>query len=87
MCREACKKDLGCDYYFSIDSDVALINADALRILIEENKYVFIPGGGVVVDVLLLTCVVIDVCVSITSTYHHVFIPGCVCVVIDVCCY
>lgn len=43
MAMEACKKDLGCDYYFSIDSDVALINADALRILIEENKPVIAP--------------------------------------------
>lgn len=42
MClsSEACKKDPNCDYYFSIDSDVALINPDTLRILIEENKYV-----------------------------------------------
>ena len=36
---EACKKDPECDYYFSIDSDVALTNPDTLRILIEENKY------------------------------------------------
>ncbi|KAI4797266.1 hypothetical protein KUCAC02_025221, partial [Chaenocephalus aceratus] len=43
MAVEACKKDLGCDYYFSIDSDVALINDDALRILIEENKSVIAP--------------------------------------------
>ncbi len=35
---EACKKDVSCDYFFSIDSDVALINPDILRILIEENK-------------------------------------------------
>lgn len=39
VCREACKKDPKCDYYFSIDSDVALTNPDTLRILIEENKY------------------------------------------------
>uniref|UniRef100_A0A3Q4B8Z0 procollagen-lysine 5-dioxygenase n=1 Tax=Mola mola TaxID=94237 RepID=A0A3Q4B8Z0_MOLML len=38
-----CKKDPECDYYFSIDSDVALVNADTLRILIEENKYVIAP--------------------------------------------
>lgn len=37
---EACKKDPRCDYYFSIDSDVALTNPDTLRILMEENKYV-----------------------------------------------
>lgn len=35
-----CKKDPECDYYFSIDSDVALTNPDILRILMEENKYV-----------------------------------------------
>lgn len=39
-CSEACKKDPDCDYYFSIDSDVALTNPDTLRILIEENKCV-----------------------------------------------
>ncbi|KAK5848041.1 hypothetical protein PBY51_005696 [Eleginops maclovinus] len=43
MAVEACKKDPACDYYFSIDSDVALINADTLRILIEENKSVIAP--------------------------------------------
>lgn len=40
---EACKKDVSCDYFFSIDSDVALINLDILRILIEENKSVIAP--------------------------------------------
>uniref|UniRef100_A0A671V9C5 procollagen-lysine 5-dioxygenase n=1 Tax=Sparus aurata TaxID=8175 RepID=A0A671V9C5_SPAAU len=40
---EACKKDPECDYYFSIDSDVALTNPDTLRILIEENKSVIAP--------------------------------------------
>lgn len=40
MCSEACKKDPKCDYFFSIDSDVALTNPETLRILIEENKYV-----------------------------------------------
>lgn len=40
LSSEACKKDPNCDYYFSIDSDVALTNPDTLRILIEENKYV-----------------------------------------------
>ena len=39
VCREACKKNLDCDYYFSIDSDVAVVNNDILRLLIEENKY------------------------------------------------
>uniref|UniRef100_A0A4W6BZ61 procollagen-lysine 5-dioxygenase n=1 Tax=Lates calcarifer TaxID=8187 RepID=A0A4W6BZ61_LATCA len=43
MAVEACKKDPDCDYYFSIDSDVALTNPDTLRILIEENKSVIAP--------------------------------------------
>ncbi|XP_048885133.1 multifunctional procollagen lysine hydroxylase and glycosyltransferase LH3 [Brienomyrus brachyistius] len=43
MAVEACRKDPTCDYYFSIDSDVALINPDTLRILIEENKPVIAP--------------------------------------------
>lgn len=40
---EACKKDPSCDYYFSIDSEVAVVNPDILRILIEENKPVIAP--------------------------------------------
>uniref|UniRef100_A0A8C1NH60 procollagen-lysine 5-dioxygenase n=1 Tax=Cyprinus carpio TaxID=7962 RepID=A0A8C1NH60_CYPCA len=40
---QACKKDVSCDYFFSIDSDVALTNPDVLRILIEENKSVIAP--------------------------------------------
>ncbi|XP_053715986.1 multifunctional procollagen lysine hydroxylase and glycosyltransferase LH3 [Synchiropus splendidus] len=43
MAVEACKKDPQCDYYFSMDSDVALTNPDTLRILIEENKSVIAP--------------------------------------------
>ncbi|CAI5669840.1 unnamed protein product [Oreochromis niloticus] len=43
MAVEVCKKDPECDYYFSIDSDVALTNPDILRILIEENKSVIAP--------------------------------------------
>ncbi|KAM9414370.1 multifunctional procollagen lysine hydroxylase and glycosyltransferase LH3 [Pholidichthys leucotaenia] len=43
MAVEACRKDPDCDYYFSIDSDVALTNPDTLRILIEENKSVIAP--------------------------------------------
>uniref|UniRef100_A0A672YDU0 procollagen-lysine 5-dioxygenase n=1 Tax=Sphaeramia orbicularis TaxID=375764 RepID=A0A672YDU0_9TELE len=43
MAVDACKKDPECDYYFSIDSDVALVNPDTLRILIEENKSVIAP--------------------------------------------
>lgn len=43
MAIEACKKDLGCDYYFSIDSDVALTNPDTIRLLIQENRPVIAP--------------------------------------------
>ncbi|XP_013855865.1 multifunctional procollagen lysine hydroxylase and glycosyltransferase LH3 [Austrofundulus limnaeus] len=43
MAIEACKKNPECDYYFSMDSDVALINPDTLRILMEENKSVIAP--------------------------------------------
>ncbi|XP_030631845.1 multifunctional procollagen lysine hydroxylase and glycosyltransferase LH3 [Chanos chanos] len=43
MAVEACKKDPSCDYYFNIDAEVALINPDVLRILIEENKSVIAP--------------------------------------------
>uniref|UniRef100_A0A7N6AJ52 procollagen-lysine 5-dioxygenase n=1 Tax=Anabas testudineus TaxID=64144 RepID=A0A7N6AJ52_ANATE len=39
----ACRKDPECDYYFSIDSNVALTNPDTLRILIEENRSVIAP--------------------------------------------
>lgn len=50
VCSEACKKDPRCEFYFSIDSDVALTNPDTLRILIEENKSVLPraapPAGG-----------------------------------------
>uniref|UniRef100_A0A7N6FI37 procollagen-lysine 5-dioxygenase n=1 Tax=Anabas testudineus TaxID=64144 RepID=A0A7N6FI37_ANATE len=40
---KACRKDPECDYYFSIDSNVALTNPDTLRILIEENRSVIAP--------------------------------------------
>ncbi|XP_028298229.1 multifunctional procollagen lysine hydroxylase and glycosyltransferase LH3 isoform X4 [Gouania willdenowi] len=43
MAVEVCVKDPSCDYYFSMDSDVALTNPDTLRILIEENKPVIAP--------------------------------------------
>ncbi|XP_042183885.1 multifunctional procollagen lysine hydroxylase and glycosyltransferase LH3-like [Oncorhynchus tshawytscha] len=35
--------DHQCDYYFSIDADVVIVNPDVLRILIEENKSVIAP--------------------------------------------
>ncbi|KAM9701202.1 multifunctional procollagen lysine hydroxylase and glycosyltransferase LH3-like isoform 1-T1 [Menidia menidia] len=43
MAVDACRKDPSCDYYFSLDSDVALTNPDTLRILIEENRPVIAP--------------------------------------------
>ncbi|KAJ8254739.1 hypothetical protein GJAV_G00196850 [Gymnothorax javanicus] len=43
MALDSCRDDPTCDYYFSIDADVALINPDILRILIEENKSVIAP--------------------------------------------
>ncbi|XP_066527094.1 multifunctional procollagen lysine hydroxylase and glycosyltransferase LH3 [Hoplias malabaricus] len=43
MAVEACRRDPSCEYFFSIDSDVALTNKDTLRILIEENKSVIAP--------------------------------------------
>ncbi|KAL4631429.1 procollagen-lysine,2-oxoglutarate 5-dioxygenase 3-like [Arapaima gigas] len=43
MGAELCRQDPTCDYYFSIDADVALVNPDMLRILIEENKPVIAP--------------------------------------------
>ncbi|MGH0189121.1 UNVERIFIED_CONTAM: hypothetical protein FKN15_033523 [Acipenser sinensis] len=39
--RDSCRQDPQCDYYLSIDADVALINAESLKILIEENKGVW----------------------------------------------
>ncbi|XP_023821824.1 procollagen-lysine,2-oxoglutarate 5-dioxygenase 3 isoform X4 [Oryzias latipes] len=41
--NEACRKDLDCEFFFSLDSDVALTNPDTLRILMEENKSVIAP--------------------------------------------
>lgn len=43
MAVSACVKDPDCDYYFSIDSDVALTNPDTIRLLIQENRPVIAP--------------------------------------------
>ncbi|MBN3306948.1 PLOD3 dioxygenase, partial [Amia calva] len=43
MAVDKCRQDPACDYYFSIDSDVALVNPNTLGILIEENKPVIAP--------------------------------------------
>ena len=37
--RDMCRKDTGCGYYYSIDSDVQLTNRQTLKILIEQNRY------------------------------------------------
>lgn len=38
-----CRQDVDCDYYLSMDSDVALTHPQALRILIEHNRKVIAP--------------------------------------------
>ncbi|XP_048853739.1 multifunctional procollagen lysine hydroxylase and glycosyltransferase LH3-like [Brienomyrus brachyistius] len=43
MAMDLCRQDPMCAYYFSLDADVALVNPDALRILIEENKPIIAP--------------------------------------------
>ncbi|XP_058874995.1 multifunctional procollagen lysine hydroxylase and glycosyltransferase LH3 [Acipenser ruthenus] len=43
MGMDSCRQDPQCDYYLSIDADVALINPESLKILIEENKSVIAP--------------------------------------------
>ncbi|KAJ8281916.1 hypothetical protein COCON_G00044350 [Conger conger] len=43
MALDSCRQDPTCDYYFSIDADVAVTNPDILRILVEENKPVIAP--------------------------------------------
>ncbi|XP_028654141.1 multifunctional procollagen lysine hydroxylase and glycosyltransferase LH3 [Erpetoichthys calabaricus] len=40
---DLCRKDPQCDYYFSMDTDIALVNPESLKILIEENKDVIAP--------------------------------------------
>ncbi|XP_041094358.1 multifunctional procollagen lysine hydroxylase and glycosyltransferase LH3-like [Polyodon spathula] len=43
MGMDSCRRDPRCDYYLSIDADVALVNPETLKILIEENKSVIAP--------------------------------------------
>lgn len=38
--RDVCRQDEQCDYYFSIDADVVVMNPKTLRILIEQNRLV-----------------------------------------------
>lgn len=37
-CRDLCRQDRSCTYYFSVDADVALTEPKTLRLLIEQNK-------------------------------------------------
>ncbi|XP_028597444.2 procollagen-lysine,2-oxoglutarate 5-dioxygenase 1 isoform X2 [Podarcis muralis] len=43
MGMDLCRQDPVCEYYFSVDAEVVLKNPDALRILIEQNKFVIAP--------------------------------------------
>uniref|UniRef100_A0A3Q4AT74 procollagen-lysine 5-dioxygenase n=1 Tax=Mola mola TaxID=94237 RepID=A0A3Q4AT74_MOLML len=38
MGMDLCRKEATCDYYFSLDSDVMLINKHTLKLLIEQNS-------------------------------------------------
>ncbi|KQL59725.1 hypothetical protein AAES_18847 [Amazona aestiva] len=40
---DLCRKDPGCEYYFSLDAEIVLKNTETLRILIEQNKWDSIP--------------------------------------------
>ncbi|XP_042333915.1 procollagen-lysine,2-oxoglutarate 5-dioxygenase 1 isoform X2 [Sceloporus undulatus] len=40
---DLCRQDPVCEYYFSLDAEVALKDPDTLRILIEQNKLVIAP--------------------------------------------
>uniref|UniRef100_A0A8C2JB08 procollagen-lysine 5-dioxygenase n=1 Tax=Cyprinus carpio TaxID=7962 RepID=A0A8C2JB08_CYPCA len=43
MGMDLCRKDLSCDYYFSIDADVMLTNRQTLKLLIEQNRKIIGP--------------------------------------------
>uniref|UniRef100_A0A671QBR3 procollagen-lysine 5-dioxygenase n=1 Tax=Sinocyclocheilus anshuiensis TaxID=1608454 RepID=A0A671QBR3_9TELE len=43
MGMHLCRKDLSCDYYFSIDADVMLTNRQTLKLLIEQNRKIIGP--------------------------------------------
>ncbi|XP_041130016.1 procollagen-lysine,2-oxoglutarate 5-dioxygenase 1-like isoform X1 [Polyodon spathula] len=40
---DLCRQDAECDYYFSVDVEVVLKNADMLKILIEQNRSITAP--------------------------------------------
>ncbi|XP_041923645.1 procollagen-lysine,2-oxoglutarate 5-dioxygenase 2 isoform X1 [Alosa sapidissima] len=43
MGMDLCRKDVHCDYYFSIDADVQLTNKQTLKVLIEQNRKIIGP--------------------------------------------
>ncbi|XP_062377218.1 procollagen-lysine,2-oxoglutarate 5-dioxygenase 2 isoform X2 [Sardina pilchardus] len=43
MGMDLCRKDVQCDYYFSIDADVQLTNKQTLKVLIEQNRKIIGP--------------------------------------------
>ncbi|XP_053860889.1 multifunctional procollagen lysine hydroxylase and glycosyltransferase LH3 [Malaclemys terrapin pileata] len=43
MAMDICRQDPDCDYYFSLDADVALTNPGTLRALIRQNQKVIAP--------------------------------------------
>ncbi|XP_077171916.1 multifunctional procollagen lysine hydroxylase and glycosyltransferase LH3 [Paroedura picta] len=43
MAMDLCRQDAACDYYFSLDADVVVVNPEILQILIQENKKVIAP--------------------------------------------
>uniref|UniRef100_A0A8C9RGF4 procollagen-lysine 5-dioxygenase n=1 Tax=Scleropages formosus TaxID=113540 RepID=A0A8C9RGF4_SCLFO len=43
MGMDLCRRDVECDFYFSMDSDVTLTNGAALRLLIEQNRKIIAP--------------------------------------------
>ncbi|XP_048881626.1 procollagen-lysine,2-oxoglutarate 5-dioxygenase 2 isoform X2 [Brienomyrus brachyistius] len=43
MGMDECRKDAGCDFYFSIDSSVILTNRQTLKLLIEQNRKIIGP--------------------------------------------
>lgn len=43
MAMDLCRQDPDCDYYFSLDADVALTNPGTLRALIRQNRKVVAP--------------------------------------------
>ncbi|KAJ8371197.1 hypothetical protein SKAU_G00112250 [Synaphobranchus kaupii] len=40
---DVCRKDSDCEYFFSVDVEVVLKNADTLKILVEQNRPIIAP--------------------------------------------